>query len=278
MGLLDGKVALVTGAARYPSTGRGIALRLAEEGADVAVNNRRSAKGPTDPELRKGWRGLESMQAEIEGLGRRSVALEADITSPDEVAAMFDSLIEGLGRIDILVNNAAETPLMPFLEQDEASWDSCMQANLVGPFLCAKEAARRMIEQGEGGRIINLSSRLGKVGTPTASAYSASKSALIGLGQVMALEWGVHGITVNTGCPGVIRDSGNHLPYNYFPADDEDHHWEIVRGLVQSQRDASPLGTLDDPDSIGNLVAFLASSRAHKMTGQAVNMTAGLLM
>ena len=167
---------------------------------------------------------------------------------------------------------------MPFLEQDEASWDSCMRANLVGPFLCAKEAARRMIAQGEGGRIINLSSRLGKVGTPTASAYSASKSALIGLGQVMALEWGVHGITVNTVCPGVIRDSGNHRPFNYFPADDEDHHWEIVRGLVQSQRDASPLGTLADPDSVGNLVAFLASSRAHKMTGQAVNLTAGLLM
>ena len=94
----------------------------------------------------------------------------------------------------------------------------------------------------------------------------------------MALEWGVHGITVNTVCPGVIRDSGNHRPFNYFPADDEDHHWEIVRGLVQSQRDASPLGTLADPDSVGNLVAFLASSRAHKMTGQAVNLTAGLLM
>ena len=183
-----------------------------------------------------------------------------------------------MGRIDILVNNAAETPLMPFLEQDEASWDSCMRANLVGPFLCATEAARRMIAQDEGGRIINLSSRLGKVGTPTASAYSASKSALIGLGQVMALEWGVHGITVNTVCPGVIRDSGNHRPFNYFPADDEDHHWQIVRGLVQSQRDASPLGSLADPDSVGNLVAFLASSRANKMTGQAVNLTAGLLM
>ena len=279
MGRLQDKIALVTGAARFPSTGRTIALRLAREGAHVVVNGRdRSPDTFTELERQKDWSGLDSVKKEIEVLGVQSMAVVADVTSEEQVLAMFDEVVNHFGGVDILVNNAAETPLAPFLEMDEVRWDLCMDVNVIGPFLCGREAAKRMAKNGRGGRIINVSSQVGIVGAPTASAYAASKAALNNLTQVMALEWGADKINVNAVCPGVMTDSGNHRVGNYFPVASESEHWETMRAIIQSQKESSPLGTLDDPESLASLVVFLASADADKITGQALNLTSGLLM
>ena len=133
-----------------------------------------------------------------------------------------------------------------------------METNVVGPFLCAREAARHMA-RGPGGKIINISSRIAQVGSPSVAAYGASKAALERLTQVMALEWGTLGITVNAVAPGVMTDSGNHRVNNYFPADSAQEHWSIIGQLIDAQKDASPLATLDDPESLAGVVSFLAS-------------------
>ncbi len=275
---LKDQIALVTGSSRYPSTGRAIALRLARDGADVIVHGRhRRVEAPTDVERELGWGGSESTAAEIRELGRQSLAVEGDISAEGDVTAMFDKAVDRFGRIDILVNSAADTPLASLFDMDESRWDSCMATNVVGPFLCGREAARHMA-RGAGGKIVNISSRIGQVGAPTTAAYGASKAALDRLTQVMALEWGALGINVNAVAPGVMTDSGNHRMNNYFPAASAEEHWGIIGDLIESQKAASPLGTLDDPESLAGLVSFLASSDADKLTGQVISLTSGLLM
>ena len=278
MAHLQGRVALVTGSGRYPSTGRTIALRLARDGADVATHGRRrDPESLTALEREMGWEGAESTAAEIRALGRYSVALEGDVSLESDVAAMLETAVGQLGGLDILVNNAADTPLDSLLDTDQTRWDACMATNVIGPFLCAREAVRYMASAG-GGKIINISSRIGQVGAPTTAAYGASKAALDRLTQVMALEWGELGINVNALAPGVMTDSGNHRVNNYFAAADDEEHWRIIGSLIESQKAASPLGTLDDPESLAGLVSFLASTDADKLTGQVISLTSGLLM
>ena len=275
---LHNQVALVTGSGRYPSTGRTIALRLARDGADVIAHGRhRSPDSLTDLEKQMGWLGAESVAEEIRALGRESIAVEGDVASEEDAAAMLEVATSHFGRIDILVNNAADTPLASLMGMDESRWDVCMDTNVIGPFLCAREAARHMAKASRG-KIINISSRLAQVGAPTVSAYGASKAALERLTQVMALEWGAFGINVNAVAPGVMTDSGNHRVNNYFPAENDEEHWSIIGDLIASQEDASPIGTLDDPESLAGVVSFLASSDADKLTGQVIALTSGLLM
>lgn len=170
---LSGKVVFVTGAGGEHGIGRGIALRLAEDGADVVVTDNVEKPYPDGD-----WGGLPALQAEVEGLGRRSLALTCDVTDSASIEAAMQRAVETLGRIDILVNNAGARGAgdrVAVIDLEEAEWDRVMSVNLRGTFVCSRAAARHMMARGGGGRIISVSSVLGLRGLrPTARPRSAS--------------------------------------------------------------------------------------------------------
>ncbi|MFH1486149.1 MAG: SDR family NAD(P)-dependent oxidoreductase, partial [Chloroflexota bacterium] len=169
MNNLKGKVALVTGAARQHGIGRAAAVRLAEEGADVIVTSKhRPVDEFPDWEKSSGWLGLESVVREIEGLGRRGLALVADVAKSREVNETVEAAVKRFGKIDILVNNAgvvsaALAKPRPAVELDDAVWERTLAVNLTGPFLFSKAVARVMIEHGQGGKIVNVASDMAKM-------------------------------------------------------------------------------------------------------------------
>jgi NAD(P)-dependent dehydrogenase (short-subunit alcohol dehydrogenase family) len=217
---LSGKVALVTGAGGERGFGRAIAVRLAQEGADVIIND--FVQNPY-PGRSSAWRGLQSVVQEIEALGRRAVAIVADISDSAQVDKMVREGVEHLGQINILVNNAASShgrDLVPVIDLEEKVWDATMRVNLKGAFLCSKFVAREMVCRGLGGKIIVMSSAVGKRGQACRAAYAASKFALVGFTQSLALELAPNKINVNAVCPGMRNRraiSGENLqgPYRH---------------------------------------------------------------
>ena len=192
---LNGKVALVTGAGGKGGLGRAIAVRLADEGADVVVNDINSGSSDST-----GWGGLSSVVQEIQALGRRGLGIVADVTDAGQVHSMVDQALQQLGRIDILVNSAAAPAgrdRVPVVELAEDAWDLVQRVNVRGLFLCCKAVARAMINQRQGGRIINMSSISGLRGRARYAAYCASKFAVRGFTQALALELAPHHINVN---------------------------------------------------------------------------------
>jgi NAD(P)-dependent dehydrogenase (short-subunit alcohol dehydrogenase family) len=190
--ILAGKVAIVTGAGRHKGIGRYIALALARGGADVVVTG--SGRPPeTFPETERaiGWRDIESVAEEIRAMGRRSLPLVTDMTKSEDAQRLVSKTVSELGRIDILVNNAAAgrgQDRVPVIQLEESEWRRVLDLNLTGAFLVTKAVGAKMVEQGSGGRIVNISSILGRQGMVTSSAYSASKAGLLLLTQVLALE------------------------------------------------------------------------------------------
>jgi NAD(P)-dependent dehydrogenase (short-subunit alcohol dehydrogenase family) len=188
MSHLNGKIALVTGAAGEFGLGRAIAVRLAKEGADVVVND--VVEKPYSLEESE-WRGLQDVVSEIKSIGKRSFGLVVDITNSDQVSAMVEKIISKFGRIDILVNNAGSKPgkdRVLAVDLDEKEWDRVIKVNAKGTFLASQAVARHFIERKIHGKIINISSVVGKEAMPRYAAYSASKFAIIGLTQALALE------------------------------------------------------------------------------------------
>jgi len=253
---LEGKVAVITGAAR--GIGRAIALRLARDGADLVISDIREAQ-------------LSQVAQEVEALGRRALPVPADVRSSAQVQELFRRAVDVFGRVDILVNNAGVISIAPTLELTEEEWDWVMDVNAKGTFLCSQAAARIMVGQGQG-KIVNISSIAGKTGDPLLAHYSASKFAVIGLTQVMARELAEHGnIQVNAVCPGFIDtemlDNLEERQVKYLGRTRE----EIQQGYL----DRSLLGRKGTPDEVASLVAFLASSDAGYITGQAYNICGG---
>jgi NAD(P)-dependent dehydrogenase (short-subunit alcohol dehydrogenase family) len=266
---LDGKIAIVTGAGRHNGIGRHIALALARQGADIAVTG--SGRPPeTYPEDEKamGWRDIDSVADEIRELGRRALPLVTDISKADQVQRLVDETRRELGRIDILVNNAAAArgnDRVPVVQLEEAEWRKVIEVNLTGTFLVTKTVAGALIEQGEGGRIVNISSIAGREGIPTFAAYGTTKAGIILFTRVLAQELAPHGINVNCVCPGLV---GTYR----------------MKDIVQqgSIRDAVmrtiPLGREGNPEEIGELVAFLCGPDASYVHGQAINIDGGRVM
>lgn len=274
---LTGKVAIITGAARYRGIGRAIALRLARDGADIMVSARAQSGPPPEHEKQMGWTGTTSLVAEIRALGRRSDAIDCDVTSVDQVAALIDGTVAGLGRLDIVVNNAgvpSGAGASPIVDMDDADWFHTVDVNLNGVYHVSKAGARAMIAAANGGAIVNLSSTAGRVGMANYGAYSATKFGVIGLTQQMAAELAPQGIRVNCICPGstdtdmmdgTFRRVAGHVGTDFD---------RIKKGV----RRQVPLGRQGDVAEQAAAVAFLASDDASYITGQTLNVDGGLRM
>jgi NAD(P)-dependent dehydrogenase (short-subunit alcohol dehydrogenase family) len=245
---LDGRTALVTGAAR--GLGRAISLALAHAGADVALG------------LRDADAGAGSLAADIEALGRRALPVQMDVGRLDELPRAVGEAVDRLGRLDILVNNAGLAPGNPALEVTEADYDLTMDVNVKGAFFAAQAAGRVMVQQGSG-RIINLSSQAGFVALPGESVYCMSKAALVHMTKCLAVEWGGHGITVNAVAPTFVHTPGTAtaLAEPAFRADVE----ERIAGLHR----------IGMPVEVAGAVVFLASPAASLITGETILVDGG---
>ena len=271
---LEGKVALVTGAGGEHGNGRAIATRLAREGAAVILNDLRENPYADRP---SGWGGgLPDAVREIESLGRRAVGIVADITDSSQVDDMVLQALEGFGHIDILVNNAAARhgpDIAPVVDLEESAWDLMQRVNVKGTFLCSRAVAREMIRRGKGGKIIVISSLAGKRGLAERAAYCASKFALIGFTQSLALELAPHAINVNAICPGVVdTERMDYVAEVMAP--------EGMSPQEYTQQYASniPLGRVAQASDVATMAAFLASSESDYLVGLAINVCGGSLM
>lgn len=255
-GQLTGRVALVTGAGR--GIGRGIALALARAGADVAINDVTSGTA-------------EATAADVAGLGRRSLAVQADVSQAEAVQAMIDRVVEEFGTVHILVNNAGVCTPAFITGLNEETWDRTIQVNLKSVFLCCKTVAPLMMAQ-RYGKIVNVSSKSGKQGGLWLTAYCASKFGVIGFTQSLALELAPYGVNVNAICPGQVYTPmwDNVLKKAYAKKLEMDE--DQVRDYYNSK---VPLGREVTLAEIGNVVVFLCSDQASYMTGQAINITGG---
>lgn len=272
---LQGKVALVTGAGGERGIGRAIAMRLAQEGADVVVNDIRAQSPSVD-----GWGGMAQVVREIEALGRKAIGIVADVGDAPQVQAMVDQVVAHFGQIDILVNNAgarAGRDRVPVVELTEEDWDGVQRINSKGVFLCCRAVARAMIAAGRGGKIINISSTAGKIGVARYAAYCASKFAVIGLTQSLAHELAPHAINVNAICPSLIASERlDDLAAALAPANLSQEEHRAV--MVQRAATLSPLGRMAEVSDIAAMAAFLSSSEAAYLTGLSISVAGGAQM
>lgn len=245
---LEGKVALVTGASR--GIGKEIALQLAKEGANIAVN----------------YAGSEAKAAEvaeeIKAMGREAVVIQANVADAASVDSMVKQTVEAFGRLDILVNNAGITRDNLIMRMKETDWDDVIDTNLKGVFLCTKAVTRQMMKQ-RSGRIINISSIVGVSGNAGQANYVAAKSGVIGLTKTTAKELATRGITVNAVAPGFIT------------TDMTDQLTEEMKNEMLKQ---IPLARLGEPIDIAKTVLFLASEDSRYMTGQTLHVDGGMVM
>ena len=245
---LEGKVAIVTGAGR--GIGAAIARTLAGEGAHVVVNYSRSAEAAAQ------------VVTEIEAAGGTALALQADVAVPEQVEALVKTTLEQFGRVDILINNDGITRDKLILRMSVEDWDTVLNTNLRGAFLCAKAVASPMLKQ-RSGAIVNVGSVIGKVGQGGQTNYSASKAGLIGLTKSLAKELGSRNVRVNAVAPGFIES-------------------DMTETLKPEFREAVlkqiPLGRLGSGDDVARVVAFLCSEDAAYVQGEVISIDGGLFM
>jgi len=258
--MLKGKTALVTGAGQ--GIGRETAVLLAEQGADVAVADINE-------------KTVEETAAEVRRLGRQSVAIAADVGDLDEIARMVTETTQALGGIDVLVNNAAITWHIQFMDIEESDWDRIHRVNAKGTFFVMQRVARQMIEQGRGGRIINVASLAGQGWSGTSNAaYAASKGAVISMTRIAAHSLGGNDINVNAICPGVTSTP---LFDNMIAKRSEDLGVpeEELRSRIT---DSIPIRRLSEASDIAAMAAFLAGPAGRNIDGQCLNVDGGLIM
>jgi NAD(P)-dependent dehydrogenase (short-subunit alcohol dehydrogenase family) len=258
--VLDGKTALVTGAGR--GIGAATAIELANAGANVVAAD-------LDADA------AELTTSQIKALGRRGLAVQADISNLSDIDAMVSTVVGELGGIDIVVNNAGVTRHGALLDITEETWDLMQNINAKGTFFCIQRVARQMVEQGRGGRIINMSSTGGKGFRGTSSpAYAASKGAIISMTYIAAVQLAPHDINVNAICPGLVDTP----MLRGMLAQRSNDTGTPVQQLFEGLENMVPLGRLDDPEDVAAMAAFLAGPGGRNITGQTINIDGGLVM
>ena len=247
MGAFDGKIAVVTGAAR--GIGQAIALKLASGGADVAVCD-----------LQVEW--LDETVKAVEALGRKALPLAVDVGNGEAVNACIDAVIKAFGRIDIMINNAGITKDTLLIRMSEEQWDDVLRVNLKGVFLTTKAATKLMMKQ-RAGRIVNMASVVGVIGNAGQANYSAAKAGVIGFTKTIAKELASRGITANAVAPGFI---------------DTDMTSALSDKAKEAALSGIPLGRMGTPEDIAAAVLFLVSDQASYITGQVLNVDGGMVM
>ncbi|MCI0529763.1 MAG: glucose 1-dehydrogenase [Nitrospira sp.] len=245
---LNGKVALVTGGGR--GIGRAIALALAHAGADVAISGRTLSQ-------------LQGTAAEINGLGRKSLAIQADVSKVQDIETMVSAIVKQFGTLDIRVNNAGINKRFPSLEVTEELWDSILNTNLKGTFFCCQAAGRVMLKRGKG-KIINICSLTSQIGMTTIAPYGASKTGVLGLTRSLAAEWVKHGINVNAIGPGY-------------------HETDLTRPLLENKAwmeklmPRIPIGRVGTTGDLMGVAVFLASEASDYVSGEIIYVDGGFL-
>lgn len=246
--MLEGKVALVTGGSR--GIGRAVALRLAQEGAAVAINYAGNAKA------------AEEVKAAIEANGGKAILVQADVSSSESVDTMVKAAVEAFGTIDILVNNAGITRDGLLMRMKEEDWDAVLNTNLKGVFLCTKAVSKLMMKK-RTGKIVNMASVVGVTGNAGQANYSAAKAGVIGFTKTMAKELAARNITVNAIAPGYIETDMTAV---------------LPDGVKEAMTKNVPMGRGGKPEDIANAVLFLVSDCASYITGQVINVDGGMVM
>jgi len=262
---LHGKVAVVTGGGS--GIGRGIVLAMAREGADVAIPDIQVANA-------------EKVAREVQALGRKSFALQTDVTRAADVTAMIDRTRETFGRLDVLVNNAgmASAPGLPFTNNTEEDWDRVYAVNVKSIFLACKTVAPHFIER-KAGRIINIASIAGPISAVTMPPYSVSKMGVITFTRIVAKELAPHGVTVNAICPGVLwTPFWENLAAHIAKTNPAFGGMTARQVFDKRVTDLVPMKREQTPEDIGWMAVFLASEEARNITGQAINVDGGCVM
>lgn len=259
-------VALITGSAQ--GIGRAIAIRLAQDGFDLALNDL-----PGKNEVLEDFAAELQRGGESEGSYRpRTCIVTCDVSKEDEVKNMIDTTVDVLGSLDVMIANAGISAMVDLLSETLEGWDRMMRINATSAFLCYKHAAIQMVKQGHGGRIIGASSMVGIQATSPLLSYSASKFAVRGITQAAALQLGQYGITVNSYAPGIIAT----------PMVVASKAQVAKRGdkcdYFQKTIDASAVGYVGQPEDVASAVAYLASKEAHFITGQCISVDGGLML
>jgi L-rhamnose 1-dehydrogenase len=247
------RIALVTGSSR--GIGRAIAVKLAAAGCHVVVNYPRDDDGPAET------------LAAIAAAGGQATAIRADVSQVSEITAMFAAIQADLGQLDILVNNAGVSTFEPFFDITEAIWDHMHAVNLRGAFFCSQQAARMMVDRGQGGRIVSISSISAHVGGVMEVAYCPTKSGIRSLMHSLCLVLGPHQITCNSVSPGTIATDGVRHQMSLAPAGLEDRYVARI-----------PVGRLGCPEEVAAAVAFLASPEASYINGAEILVDGGVLV
>ncbi len=269
---LEDKTVIITGAGRPHGLGQGMAKRFAREGCRVVISD--VARPHADPEYGRGkWEDLLERQKEIEALGADCLPVKCDVTVEEEVQAMVDAAVEAFGRVDILVNNVGGGPPGsggPLLEVDGANWDEGMAVNAKGTHLCSRAAATRMIEQGGGGKIVNIASQAGKRPFPGLGVYCAGKAAVCHYTRVLAMELGPHKINVNAVLPGTIETDMLKESFGKMAEQMGITYEDLMQGIPPI-----PLGRLQTQDDVAAAVAWLCSRESDYVTGECMLVTGG---
>jgi len=271
---LDEKVAVVTGSGRHKGIGKGIAKRMGEEGCRVVIADLGEEKGERFSEEHIGTTDeMEEVADEIRSdTDAEVLTVPCDVREEEDMERLVERTVEEWGHLDVFVNNAGVGYIMKQLtELSFEDWNAVLDVNLRGPFLGTKHAGRQMIDQGGGGRIINIASQAAKSAVPLAGAYVSSKHGLVGLTRTAALELGEHDITVNAVCPNHITTGLGHWQNEFF----SDKMGQSYEDYLQDIRDRVPLGRVGQVEDVARICAYLASDQAEYVTGEAINVSGG---